>query len=95
VHFVQQFRQALDLVNYDNAIGRCKLLSHAPWILAESEVDGVIQKIVDARVLQRVLNEKRLASLPRPQQKMGFFLQKSRQIQHAFNRLSGLRPSFV
>jgi len=35
-----------------------------------------------------VLNEKRLASLARPEQKMGFSLQKSREIQYAFDYLT-------
>ena len=62
-----------------------KLLSNARWILAESEVDRVIQEIVDARVAQRVLNQKRLARLPRPEEKMRLFLQEGGQIQHAFD----------
>jgi hypothetical protein len=50
VHFVQQFRQTLDLVDDDKFILRAKLLRHAPRILAKSKIDGVIQEIVDARI---------------------------------------------
>ena len=43
VHFIQQFREALDFVDDDDSVFRAKLLSHAPRILAESKIHGVIQ----------------------------------------------------
>ena len=93
VHLVQQFRQPLDLVNHDDSVFRAKLLSHAPRILTESQDRRSVQEIVDTRAAQCVLNEKCLARLSRPQQKVGFFLQKGRQIQYAFDHLTafGLR----
>ena len=54
-----------------------KLLSHAPRILAQSQVNGVVQEIVDPRVLESMLNQKRLARLPGSQEKMRFFLEQS------------------
>ena len=87
---IQKFGQPLDLVNYNDLVFSCKFLSHPPGILAESEVDGVIEEIVDTRVAQRMLDEKSLAGLPRTEEKMRFFLQEPVQIQRTLDDRIGI-----
>jgi hypothetical protein len=86
VHFIQQFRQPLNFIDHDNPIFGGKLLRHATWVLSESQVNRMVQEVIDARIPQRVADKKGLAGLPRPEQKMRFFRQKRRQIEHSLDR---------
>ena len=88
VRLVQQFRQALNLVDDDDSVFGAKLLSHAARILAQRQVNGVVQEIVDPRVLESMLNQKRLARLPGSQEKMRFLLEQSLQIHEPVDLLT-------
>ena len=86
MHFVQKFRQPLNLVDHDHLIFGGKFLRYATRVLSESQVNRMVQEVVDSRILQRVVDKKCLAGLPWSQEKMRFFRQKGRQIQHPLDR---------
>jgi hypothetical protein len=50
VHLVEQERQSLDLVDGDDLDVRRELLDEPARILAEIEEDGIVQKVIDARL---------------------------------------------
>jgi len=85
VHFVQQLRQTLDLIDDDDFVFGGKFLCDARRILAEGKINRVIQQVVGTGVAQRMLDEKPLAGLPWTEKKMRFLLQERGQVRQALD----------
>jgi hypothetical protein len=47
VNFVQEFWQALDLIDDNHTIFGCKFLRHTPRVLIESQIGRSIEKIIE------------------------------------------------
>jgi hypothetical protein len=85
VNLVQQVRQALNLVNDDDAILRCQFLANTAGILTQSQINRTVEKIIDSGADEGMANQEGLACLPRPKKEIRLFLQESRQVKDPLN----------
>lgn len=87
--FVQEFWQALDFIYDYQTVLRGDLLCNAARILAKSQKDRGVQKVVYPRFFQGVLDQKRLTGLAGPKKEMRLLIKERRQIQGPLN-ISGI-----
>jgi hypothetical protein len=85
VNFVQQLGQALYRVDYDNLVVGRDLLCETSRLAAEPEVGRTVEQIEDPFVAKLIPDQRRLARLTRPQQKVRLLRQQRAKIEAPFD----------
>jgi hypothetical protein len=85
MRFVQEDRQARDLVDYYNRILRSQLLRKPAGIPAEGKKNRGVEKVIDLRVLERMADEGCLTGLPRSKEEVRSLCEETGKVEEAWN----------
>ena len=85
VDLVQEFRQTLDLVDDDDAVGGREFLGDAPRLLAQGEIGRMVEEVIEPHAWERVADQETLSRLPGSEQEVRLLPNQPREIEGALD----------